>query len=40
MIQDYKWSLSDIEAMLPWERDIYILMTAAWVKKKHEQRNK
>jgi hypothetical protein len=40
MAQDYKWSISEIESMMPWERDIYALMIASWVKKKNEARNK
>ena len=24
MIQHHKWSLTEIENMLPWERDIYV----------------
>ena len=40
MIQDYKWSVSDLESMMPWERDIYLLQTAIWVKKRNELRAK
>ena len=24
LIQHHKWSLSDIEDMLPWEKDVYV----------------
>ena len=24
MIQHHKWSLTEIEAMMPWERDVYV----------------
>ena len=24
LIQHHKWSLSDIENMIPWERDVYV----------------
>ena len=24
MIQHHKWSLTEIEAMMPWERDLYV----------------
>ena len=39
----YKWSLSDIENMMPWERDIYLIKLAEWVKeenRKAEEQNR
>jgi hypothetical protein len=26
MIQYHKWSLTEIENMMPWERDIYVIL--------------
>ena len=39
----YHWSLTDIENMMPWERDIYLIKLAEWVKeenRKTEEQNK
>lgn len=38
MAQDYKWSISEIEGLIPWERDIYVLLLANWVKRKNENK--
>ena len=35
----HKWSFSDIENMLPWERDIYLYKLEEWIKvekRRHE----
>ena len=42
MIQHHKWSLTEIEDMVPFERDIYMTMLTNWVKeenKKIQQQN-
>ena len=36
-MKHHDWSLSDLENMLPWERDIYILLTENWVKEQNEK---
>lgn len=33
----YKYSLSDIENMLPWEREIYIILLEEYVTEKNDQ---
>jgi hypothetical protein len=43
MMNDYKYSLSDLENMLPWEREIYATMLAQHIQKeieKSEKRNR
>ena len=45
MIQHHKWSLTEIENMLPWERDIYLDKLVTFIKEenqriKEQQRNK
>ena len=37
LIQHHKWSLSDIENMLPWERQSYITMLLNWLKDEKER---
>tara|TARA_Y100000782_G_C10093871_1_gene227368 strand:- start:382 stop:525 length:144 start_codon:yes stop_codon:yes gene_type:complete len=31
MIQHHKWSLTEIENMIPFERSIYVDMLQAWI---------
>ena len=40
MIQHHKWSLTEIEDMLPFERDIYMTMLTNWVKEENERTQK
>ena len=37
MIQHHKWSLTEIEDMLPYERDIYVAMLQNWVEEENER---
>ena len=37
MIQHHKWSLTEIEDMLPYERDIYVTMLTNWVQEENER---
>jgi len=36
-MQHHKYSLSEIENMMPWERDIYVDMLITWVKEQNEK---
>jgi hypothetical protein len=38
LIQEHHWSLTEIENMMPWERDVYIGMLVTHLKKKAEKR--
>jgi hypothetical protein len=40
MMQHHNYSLSDIENMIPWERDIYVSMLVEYIEKENELRNK
>ena len=43
MIQHHKWSLTELENMLPWEREIYMGLVVEFVKeenKKIEEQNR
>ena len=33
----HHWSLSDIENMMPWERDIYLMKLGEWVKQENRR---
>jgi hypothetical protein len=37
MIQHHKWSLTEIEDMLPYERDIYMTLLTNWVEEENEK---
>ena len=37
MIQHHKWSLTEIEDMMPYERDIYVTMLTNWIKEENEK---
>ena len=37
MVQHHKWSLTELEDMLPYERDIYSTMLSNWVKEENER---
>ena len=32
LIHTHKWSFTEIENMLPWERDIYLVKVQEWIK--------
>lgn len=36
MMQAHKYSLSDLENMLPWERRVYVGMLVKWVEEQNE----
>ena len=38
MVQHHKWSLTEIEDMLPYERDIYVAMLQNWIEEENERR--
>ena len=37
MIHHHKWSLTEIENMLPWERDVYVTMLADFLKEQNKK---
>ena len=41
MMQHHKYSLSELENMIPWEREVYVTMLKAYIEEELEkQRNK
>lgn len=37
LIQYHKWSLSEIEMMMPWERDIYVILLKQHLEEEEEK---
>ena len=37
MIQHHKYSLTELEEMMPWEREIYIGLLMQWIKEENER---
>ena len=37
MVQHHKYSFTEIESMMPWERDVYIQMLVEHVEKENER---
>ncbi len=40
LTHQYKYTLTELENMIPWERDMYIGMVNSWVKDENEKLNK
>ena len=36
LMQHHKWSLSEIEQMMPWEKNIYVELLNAWIKEQED----
>ena len=36
-MQHHKYSLTELENMMPWEREIYMGLLVEWVKKENER---
>ena len=36
-MQHHNYSLSDLESMIPWEREIYVDMLVTWIKDENEK---
>ena len=37
MIQHHKWSLTEIENLIPWERDVYVQMLSDHLKEQQKK---
>jgi|TARA_R110000823_G_scaffold194755_1_gene326135 hypothetical protein len=40
MMQHHNYSLTELENMLPWEREIYIGMLMEWIKEENDRMKK
>ena len=39
-MQHHKYSYSDLESMLPWEREVYMSLLVQWIKEENEKKYK
>jgi len=39
-MQHHKYSISEIENMIPWERDVYVQMLINYIKEENEKRQR
>ncbi len=39
-MQHHKYSLTEIENMIPWERDIYVSLLVNYIKEENEKRKR
>ena len=37
MIQHHKWSLTELDSMIPYEREIYVSLLQKWIKEENER---
>jgi|TARA_B100000953_G_scaffold258961_1_gene223851 hypothetical protein len=37
MIQHHKWSLTELENLIPFERQIYVTLLQQWIKEENER---
>jgi hypothetical protein len=37
MVQHHKWNLTELEDMMPYERDIYVALLQKWVEEENEK---
>lgn len=37
LMQHHQYSLSELENMIPWEREVFIKMLADWIEKENER---
>ena len=40
LMQHHKYSLTEIENMIPWERDVYVQMLINYIKEENEKRQR
>jgi len=40
LIQHHKYSLSDVENMMPWERDIYVSLLINYIKEENDRKKR
>ena len=37
MIQHHKWSLTELDNMLPFERQVYLMLLQQWIKEENDR---
>jgi hypothetical protein len=38
LMQHHHYSLSELDSMIPWERDIYVSLLLQWIEEENERR--
>ena len=38
LIQHHKYSLGELENLMPWERDVYVSLLSNWIKQENERK--
>jgi hypothetical protein len=36
-MQHHKWQLSEVENMMPWEREIYVILLSQYIEEENER---
>ena len=39
-MQHHKYSLSEVENLIPWEREIYLMLLMRWIEEENERQKK
>ena len=37
LMQHHKWQLSEVENMMPWEREIYVILLSQYIEEENER---
>ena len=37
MVQHHKYSLTELENMMPWERNVYVTMLSQWIEEENQR---
>ena len=37
LVQHHKYSLTELEEMMPWERNIYVAMLSQWIEEENQR---
>jgi len=40
LMHHHKYSLTEIENMMPWEREVYLTLLAQWLEEEQERQNR
>lgn len=40
LMKDHNFSLTEMEDLIPWEREIYIILLREWIKEENERQRK
>ena len=40
LMQHHKWSLSEVEGMIPWEKEVYVSLLTNYIKEENEKRKR